>query len=850
MNPRRWAVLAARESRGSAGRLTFFAACLSVGVAAVVSVAGLSRSLDSAIQTQARELLAADLTINSRRSIPAEAIAAVDAIPGARRSEIREMPSVVSVPVDDPAAAPGASLLCELKAVEPGYPFYGRVETEPAGALDGIAGEETILVGPELLSRLNLSIGSRLRVGEALFTIGGTISREPDRLGVSFTLGPRVMMSMEALRRSGLTGPGSRVLSRLLVRLPDGTTADQVRAAAIAIREVNPNPELVRVETYAEAQPSLRDGLDRIEKFLGLVALLSLVIGGIGVAQAVRAWLAGRLDAIATLKALGVRPREVFGLYLGQTILLALVGSTIGALLGTLAARLAPSLVQELLAVEFEVGWQPWAAARGIALGVGVAVLFGLRPLLEVLRVPPVRVMRVAADPLPVHRLVATCVSVVLVLGIGVAAAVQSASLLRGAQFAGAMVAATAFLAGGVWLVVRLVGVAQRDHVPPILRHGLAALSRPGAGTLGAVVALGLGVLTVLGMYLVQDRLTAQLDAELPADAPTVFLIDIQPDQWDGVRAELEASDAEAIESLEVVTGRLRSVAGVALKELVARSDAGEDPGHRRWVLTREQRLTSMVTLPEGNVVVEGSLWSEPNRAEVSIERDFADDLGASVGDTVVFDIQGVPLELYVSSIRTVEWQRFSLNFFLVVEPGVVEEAPRFRVASARLDDAVERQVQDRLAAAYPNVTLLRLREVLEKVVAILEQVGLGVRLLGSFSVLAGIAILAGSVSAGAVRRAREVALYKAIGMTRSQVAATLALEYALVGLVSGVIGAAGGVLLAWYISRFGFQIAWVWRPEVYLASVAAAVALTVIAGVGASLRALAVRPVAVLRWE
>jgi putative ABC transport system permease protein len=808
VTPRRWAVLAARESRGSAGRLTFFAACLSVGVAAVVSVAGLSRSLDSAIQTQARELLAADLTINSRRSIPAEAIAAVDAIRGARRSEPPEMPSVVSVPVDDPAAAPGASLLCELKAVEPGYPFYGMVETEPAGALDGIADEETILVGPELLSRLDLSIGSRLRVGDALFTIGGTISREPDRLGVSFTLGPRVMMSMEALRRTGLTGAGSRVLSRLLVRLPDGTTADQVRAAAIAIREVNPNPELVRVETYAQAQPSLRDGLDRIEKFLGLVALLSLVIGGIGVAQAVRAWLAGRLDAIATLKALGVRPREVFGLYLGQTILLALVGSTIGALLGTLGARLAPSLVQELLAVEFEVGWQPWAAARGIALGVGVAVLFGLRPLLEVLRVPPVRVMRVAADPLPVHRLVATCVSVVLVLGIGVAAAVQSASLLRGAQFAGAMVAATALLAGGVWLVVRLVGVAQRDRVPPILRHGLAALARPGAGTLGAVVALGLGIMTVSGMYLFH------------------------------------------VESVEVVIGRLRSVAGVALKELVARSDSGEDPGHRRWVLTREQRLTSMVTLPEGNVVVEGSLWSEPNRAEVSIERDFADDLGASVGDTVVFDIQGVPLELYVSSIRTVEWQRFSLNFFLVVEPGVLEEAPRFRVASARLDDAVERQVQDRLAAAYPNVTLLRLREVLEKVVAILEQVGLGVRLLGSFSVLAGIAILAGSVSAGAVRRAREVALYKAIGMTRSQVAATLALEYALVGLVSGVIGAAGGVLLAWNISRFGFQIAWVWRPEVYLASVAAAVALTVIAGVGASLRALAVRPVAVLRWE
>ena len=439
-------------------------------------------------------------------------------------------------------------------------------------------------------------------------------------------------------------------------------------------------------------------------------------------------------------------------------------------------------------------------------------------------------------------------VSAALVAGVAVAATLQSGSLLLGVQFAAGLVVATAVLAVGVRVVVRIVGSARRDFGPLTLRHGLAALARPGAGTLGAVVALGLGVLTVLGMYLVQDRLTAQLDAELPDDAPTVFLIDIQPDQWDGVRTELEQAGAGGIDSVEVVVARLRSVAGVPTAELVERSDRAKDEGHRRWVLTREQRLTTMKSLPAGNTIVDGALWSVADRPEVSIERDFAVDLGARVGDVVTFDIQGVPLELLVSSIRTVEWQRFSINFFLVVEPGVLDDAPRFRVAAARVPDHSEGPMQDRLAATYPNVTVLRLRDVLEKVVAILEQVGFGVRLLGSFTVLAGVAILGGSVSAGAVRRAREIALYKALGMTRLQVVTTLGVEYALIGLLAGTIGAAGGVILAWIITRFGFEIAWAWSPWVYLLSIGVAVTLTVVAGLAASARPLTVRPVAVLR--
>jgi putative ABC transport system permease protein len=841
-----WLSLAVRELRGSTGRIAFFAGCLAVGVAAVVAVAGLSSALDATIRAQARQLLAADLAVSSNRPIPEAVERAAASIPGARLAPYRELPSVISVPPPDRGAAPGASVLSDLKAVSPGYPFYGEVVTEPALPLQDLLGRDRVVVAPELLTRLGVAVGDDLRVGGERFTIAGVVMAESDRLDVGFTLGPRVLLSLDGLERSGLAGGGSLVDYRLLVALPESSGADRLDAAASIIRGAIERPEFVELETASEAQPALRAGLDRVERFLGLVALLSLLIGGIGVAQAVRAWLAGRLDAIAVMRALGVRPREIFGLFLGQTALLALVGSVVGVVVGTGVARLVPGMLAGLLPVAVEVGWQPTAMVRGIALGLGVALIFGLRPVVDAMRVPPIRVLRRDAEPLPVSRIMVAVLSTALMVGIAVTAWVQSGSVVRGFQFAGGLVVAALVLAWSASVVVRLTGGAPRSRGPVLVRHGLAALARPGSGTLGAVVALGLGVLTVVGMWLIQNRVSTQLDADLPDQAPTVFLVDVQPEQWVGVQASLEAAGATRIDSVEVVMGRLASINGVPVAELAA---AADDPSSdRRWVLTREQRLTSMETLPEDNEIIDGALWADPDRAEVSIERDFARDLGVGVGDTVVFDIQGVAVELLVSSLRTVEWESFAINFFLVVEPGVLDRAPRFRIAAARLAAAAELPLQDRLAASYPNVTLLRIREVLDKVVGILEQLGNGIRFLGAFTVLTGIAILAGAVGAGAVRRGRQVALFKTLGMTRSQVVAVFAVEYALVGLVAGILGVVGAVVMAWAVIRFGFQLDWTWHVAALVVAVAATAALTVVAGLAASARALAVKPLTVLR--
>ena len=838
-----------RESRGSRGRLVFFVACLAVGVAAVVAVAGISASLDDGIRREARQLLAADLVVRGNEPLPPAALRAVAAIPGARRTDVRETVTVASAPAR--RRRPGPSQLVELKVVDGVYPFYGKLELEPRRPLHELLAPGTAVVASELLSRLGLKAGDRLQIGGQPFRVAGIVLAEPDRVGISFTFGPRVFLSGAGFARTGLAAQGSRVGYRTLIALPQGTSGAALDAAARRLKAILPATDAFRVETYREAQPALRQNLARVERYLGLVALLSLFVGGIGVAQSVRAWLAGRLDAIAVLKCLGLRPREIFPLYLGQTALLGLAGSLVGMAAGTAVQLVLPRLFPDLIPGDLIRPWQPAALLRGLALGLGVALLFSLPPLSAVLRVPPARVLRRDAEPLPRHRWVVAATLLALALGVWGMATLQSGSSRLGAQFTGGVAAVTAALAGAALLVTWAVRRLPRD-LPPSwartwLRHGLAALGRPGAAAGGAIVALGLGVLVVLAMSLVEERLTSQLAAEFPENAPSAFLVDIQPPQWPGVERLLRRAGGQDIRSVPVVMARFAAIDGVGVDALVDRS---EERSRRRWALTREQRLTYMKELPADNKIVAGKLWSDPGRAEVSLEKEFADDLGVRLGSTLRLNVQGVPLDLAVTSIRTVDWGTFGINFFLVVEPGVLEAAPQQRLAVARLPPGGEQQVQDRLAAEYPNVTFLRIREILEKILKVMRRISLGIRFLGGFTVVAGIAILAGAISAGSARRGREVALLKTLGLTRRGVVATFAVEYALIGLVAGAIGAVGATVLAWAVVTRGFEIPWRFDPLSLAVTLAASVALAVVAGLAASLRALERRPLEVLRAE
>jgi putative ABC transport system permease protein len=845
VNLARFVRLLVRESRGSRGRLVFFAVCLAAGVAGVVSVAGLSAGLAQGIRMQGRQLLGADMVVASRRELPPAVDAFFALHADTRRTDVIEMTTLVARP--QAGGVPGASELVQLKVVAGEFPLYGKLVLDPPGTLLQALTPDTTAVASDLLSRLGLRVGDELRIGQAQFTIAAAVTAEPEAIASIFTLGPHVFVSPEGLERSELRKFGSIVRHRALFRLAGDVSADEVRALEVALEDSLPDNERISIDTYPDAQPELRRGLARVGSYLGLVALLSLLIGGVGVAQTVRAWLGSRFDAIAVLKCLGVRPREIVALYAVETALLGFTGSLAGVAIATVLLSIAPRFLTGLLPAMQIDAWQPAAAFRGLALGTGVALLFSVAPLSSLRLVPPLRVLRRDAEPLASSPFARAIVVFALLGGVFGAAYVQSGSVRIAAGFAAGMTVAAAVLAGAARLLTRAVAGIARERVRVTLRHGLSALARPGAGTLPAVTALGLGVLVVVAIALVDRGLTSRLRADLPKNAPNIFLVDMQSSQWPRVRTILEDAGATEIRGVPIINARLVSIDGVGTSELAKK---GQDEGRRKWILTREQNLTYLDELPKDNVVVEGKLWSDPEHPEISIERDYAKDMGAHLGSKLVYDVQGVPLELTVTSIRTVDWKSFGINFFLVVEPGVLDKAPQMRVAAARMPAGSEQALQDRLAAELPNVTLLKVREIVEKIATIMERLGVGIRLLGGFAIAAGIAILAGAVGASASRRGREVALLKTLGATRRGVVTIFAVEFALTGLVAGVVGTIGGGVLAWVVLTRGMEIAWTWRPLVLAGAPVATVALSVIAGIAASAGALRRRPIEVLRGE
>ena len=849
----------AREARGARGRVVFFILCLAVGVGAVVAVAGFSTSLRATLAREARQLLAADLRVRGLKPVPPAVDELLAADPTLRTTRLTEMVTVVAAPRS--TAGVGRSQLVELKAVDGEFPFYGKLALSPERPLAELLADGGAVAAPELLARLALRIGDPIAIGGKLFRLRGTVLAEPDRLGNAFALGPRLFLSGESLRSTGLVALGSRVAHRLLVKLPERAPPAAAGALAARLRGALADPAFYRIETAAEGQPELRRGIDRTERFLGLVALLSLVVGGVGVAQTVRAWLASRLDSIAVFKALGARPREILAIYLGQIVLLATAGSLVGILLGLALERLVPSLAATLLPVVPQIEFEPLAVLRGLGLGLGISLLFALPPLFAALAVPAARVLRREIEPLPPSRLALTGTILALFAGLVLVAGVQARSVNLGAAFAGGLAVTSAVLALAARGLIRGVRRLPRLRLPLPLRYGLAALGRPGASTVSSVVALGLGALVVVGMRTVEHGLLTRLRSDLPTTAPTAFLIDIQPDQWAGVRAEIDRAGATAVDSVPVIMARLAAIDGAPVGNLASareqerdlaaqrENDEDEDRGQRgRWALTREQRLTFLERLPPDNTLVEGQLWSAAEVAEVSVEEDYARDLGLKLGSKIVFDVQGVPVELTVTSLRKVRWESFGINFFWVVEPGVLDRAPQMRIASVRLPPGGEQRLQDALAASAPNVTVFAIREVLEKVSAVLERIALGVRFLGGFTVLAGLAILAGAVAAGAAQRGREAALGKALGMTRLQVAALFATESAIVGLLSGTIGAGAGTTLAAVVLEKGMEIPFRFELVPPVVAILLAGVFAAAAGLAASSRPLAQRPIEALR--
>jgi putative ABC transport system permease protein len=843
--------------------------CLALAVTGRVTVGTLVAGVERTAAQEARGLIGGDLELTSSHPLTAEESTAIaTALPaGSRQLAVQGLVTMVRIatPAEGATAAPASAVTpstgsvtppierarpIELSAVPPGYPLVGRLDaTAPVGVLE--AGQA--LVQPELLSQLGVAVGDPVTLGTVTVTIAGIIRDEPGLTVSPFSAGPRVVVSLATLERSGLAAHGARIRHVTLVALPDPRRA---KAVVRAIRKALGQDDIVRpppgamgppvtgvnVRSAAESQAQAGRFLERFADYVRLAALVSLLLGGIGVASLVRGQINATLDDVAVLRVVGATPRQVQGIFLLQTALLGLAAGVLGSVLGSAGAA--------AVALGFpQWGLSPWpvlsVCGGGVALGTLTAVLFAGLPLIELGAISPLAILRrdhlVSGPSAGVWRQqvpITVLIAVVLLL----LAAWESRSWSTGpAVMATVLGAAGLLLVGGRWV---LPWLARLRPGATWLALAVGNLGRPLYRPVAAATAIGLA--TFLGGTLLVYRASflSELDPQRSGGVPSLFVIDLQVDQLDDFRAFLASEGlTEGTVLAPVVRARYR--------DKTAAVEQGTREGEQaRFFRNREQNLSYRDELGIGNRIIAGA-WIDPHgtKPEASLEEGFAKRLGVDLGSEVTFDIQGVEVSATVTSLRKVDWASFRPNFFVLLSPAALADAPQTWIASlATLADGRRQQVQARLAARFPAVTAFDVTAIGAKVVALIGRLEWTIRLIALLALAAGLVVLVGMAVATAASRREDQAVLLVLGARRRTLLASIAAEFALIGIVAGgggaALSAAAGWLVVGQVIGLDLSLPWLW-----LAGLGAAVAVVcAVVGTLACRGVLRASPLAVLR--
>ncbi|WP_029010821.1 ABC transporter permease [Azospirillum halopraeferens] len=836
---------ARRELRGGLQGFRIFLACLALGVAAIAAVQSVSSGILEGLRADGRAILGGDASVR-RIYTPVTDEQRAFLEESGRLTTMVEARAMVRRPDES------ASSLAELKAVDGAYPLYGTVVLRDAGAGPGAIdaalalrdGRWGAVVEDTVLDRLGLAVGDEVHLGETVYTVRDVLVREPDRASSGgFSLGPRVMVALGSLPDSGLMRPGSLLYWNYKVALPPGSDLD---AWTAALGERFPDAGW-RLRDYTNASPQIARFIERMTLFLTLVGLTALLVGGVGVGNAVRAHLDGKAETVATLKCLGAPGALVFETYLAQILILAALGIAIGLVAGAVAPLLLGSLLEGLLPVALHVGLYPGALGIAALFGLLTALTFSLWPLGRAREVPAGALFRDVVAPAG-GRPRAAYVAAIALCGLALAGLAVATAHHKGFALwfvLGAAATLAAFRAAA-WLVTAGAARVGRPRRPG-LRLALANLHRPGNPTGSVVLSLGLGLTVLVAIALIEGNFARRVNETIPRDAPAYFFVDVQPDQFAAVRdtvlAVPGAYDFEAVPSLR---GRIETANGIPAEQAVV------DPGEA-WVLQGDRGVTYAATLPEGSTVVAGSWWPEDYGGPplVSIHTAVAQTLGLGPGDRLGVNIMGRTIEAEVANVRSADFSTLSINFTLVFAPGVLEAAPQTWIATVRAGSPEsEAAVQRAVLAAFPNVTSVRVKDALDTVNVMLGHIGTAVRVTAAITLAAGTLVLAGAVAAGHRRRVYDAVVLKVLGATRGDVLRAFLLEYGLLGLITAVIAGLVGTLTARLVltQMMGFQ--WSFLPSAVLGTAALCTAITLAFGFIGTWRALGQPAAPLLRNE
>jgi len=847
--------MALREIRASWQRLLFFFVCIAIGVGSIVALRSVIQSVRVALAGEARTLMGADVTLTTNRPWTDLVLATLEAEQRAGRvtlrSEAVEIPTMVRL---GDASRP-ATRMVELRAVGPEFPLYGSLSLLDGVYTHGLLAGHGAVVRPELLAQFGLEVGDRILLGTQAFEIRGVITAEPGRRLGAFTLGPRVIIDRADLDSTGLLAFGSRVSFQQLLRVPDTVSADLVAD----LREAFAN-EFVGVRWYRRTEDQMGENLARAENYLSLVGLVVLILGGIGVSSVTRVFVQQKVRSIAILKCVGTTSPQVLAIYMTQVLLLGLAGSALGVALAAGVMAAVPALAGDLTALlKVEFGLTATAVLQGFAIGLLVSMLFSLVPLLEVRHVKPSLLLRQDVPaPAGIDWLKWTVTAGVAAALVAVAAW-QAGSVQVGLMLSGGFVA--------IAFVLHLAGAALVRAVQPLryarsfaLRQAVLHIARPGNQTRVILLAVGLGAFFILGVRTLQANLLRDFAIQAGPEAPDLFLIDIQQDQRDRLAAFLDESNGSAPAARIIPTLRAR-VVGVQGREM----DLDSYEAVRGRGLAREYTVTYRPALEANEELIEGQWWGdEPmqGEAEVSIEERFSDRdtdgnfrLGSriNVGDQMRFDVLGRIITARVTSVRRVDWQDFRAGgFMFVFRPGTFDRAPHTYISALQgpRDPGARARMQAELVAQFPNVSVIDLREILETVQAIVNNVTLAVTVVGALVLVSGGLILIGAVSMTKFRRVYEAAILKTLGASSRLIATMLVLEYGVLGAIAGTIGALGAIVLSWAVARYALEMPWEATPGITMTGIVATSLLVAAIGVLASVDVLRHKPLATLRAE
>ena len=827
-------------------------ASITLGVGALVSIHSFRDDVARSVQEEADVLMGANARLEADAPYPAPVTDVLDslAVEGVGVARVTTATTMVYAPSTDLVR------LMQVRGIDEGYPYYGDVTTSPAGVWGAHLEAGRVLVDPAVLVQLSVEVGDTLIVGRERLEIAGTVDDLPTDLAYQTAIGPRIHISQETLEASELLGVGSLARYEAFLRLPDLGERYEVRERYDSIFDAAD----VDLDFAEEQARSLSNGIRFLGEFLALVGLGALLLGGVGVASAIHVYIREKRASIAVLRCVGAGQATAFVAYLIQAAALGLAGAIGGVALGLLVQALLPWVLSDVLPVDVSTRFSPMAAAAGLGIGVWVAVIFALIPLLGARDVPPLAALRQdfegkrrLGDPL---RLAAYALLVGSVLLLCV---IEAPEAEVGLGFAGALAVATALVAGVGWLLTRAARRWFPARASYPVRQGVSNLFRPQNQTVAVSLALGMGAFIIGTIVEVERSIREDLTLSFGEGQPNVLLFDVQPDQVDGVLELIPAPARPSADVVPLVTSTIAAINGQTPDEL--RSSPVREERPEGWALRREYRNTYRSDVGRAEQLVRGRWWDDTPGSEdgtrvewgdltrVSLEEDVAAGLHVELGDTITWDVAGIEIPTVVTSFRRVDWERLEPNFYAVLEPGALDDAPQMIVMVARLPDETQRaSLQRALVGRFPNVSALDFSRVQEAIDTVLARVRQAVGFLGAFSALAGVIVLLGALATSRMQRLREGALLKTLGARRNQVLTVLFAEYVALGTVATASGLVLAVVAAALVVPFVFEMPYTLRVGALATIWLAVVLLTVVVGLLGSRDLLNRAPLPVLR--